>query len=342
MAGRGTDIKLGPGVKELGGLAVIGSERHESRRIDNQLRGRSGRQGDPGYSRFYISADDELLQRFSSETFKNRVAYMQGLQQDKNSDLEYMPPIESKMFSYMVTNAQKKVEGMNCDSRKNVLKYDDVMRIQRETIYAEREAVIKNQDVQELAYKILIQYLKDIIFDRLYGQKKGQLNTTPLFKYLDGNIFKLNAINFDTLKQKQSLPEIEKYLQELADKEIQDKIEKSSVEEYNEFLKVIILRTIDTYWMEHIDRMQGLRQAVSLQGYAQQNPVIVYQNEGKKMFLEMLDQINEMISRYILRAVVERNTEREEVVKNAQTNQATDYKGPQKQPKASKKKKPWQ
>lgn len=342
MAGRGTDIKLGPGVKELGGLAVIGSERHESRRIDNQLRGRSGRQGDPGYSRFYISADDELLQRFSSETFKNRVAYMQGLQQNKNSDLEYMPPIESKMFSYMVTNAQKKVEGMNCDSRKNVLKYDDVMRIQRETIYAEREAVIKNQDVQDLAYKILIQYLKDITFDRLYGQKKGQLNTTPLFKYLDGNIFKLNAINFDILKQKQSLPEIEKYLQELADKEIQDKIEKSSAEEYNEFLKVIILRTIDTYWMEHIDRMQGLRQAVSLQGYAQQNPVIVYQNEGKKMFLEMLDQINEMISRYILRAVVERNTEREEVAKNAQANQATDYKFPQKQPKASKKNKPWQ
>ena len=150
MAGRGTDIKLGEGVKELGGLAIIGTERHESRRIDNQLRGRSGRQGDPGFSRFYLSADDELLMRFGGDTFKNRIEMLVTL---GSGDVNQ--PLESKMFTKVVSNAQKRIEGNNFDSRKTVLKYDEVLRKQRETFYAQRREVIMRDDVTEIVHSLI-------------------------------------------------------------------------------------------------------------------------------------------------------------------------------------------
>ncbi len=315
MAGRGTDIKLGEGVVELGGLAVIGSERHESRRIDNQLRGRSGRQGDPGYSRFYISADDELMQRFGGESFKKRVEMLERL----NTTGE---PLASKLFSRFVTSAQKRIEGNNYDTRKNVLKYDDVLRKQREIIYKERRDVLTLESIEDQIRDTVKISLKKTLqqFIHPVGKNQFKIDDDNIIATFNGNIFMPNTLTKEVIEKMDEV-ELENFILTIADKEIDRKKEMFPPEIFNEFLKVVMLRVIDTYWMRHIDAMSELRQGVSLQSYGQQNPLIIYQQQGLSMFNEMVDNISRDVTRYAIRAQIQYNVQREEVVKNTQTNE---------------------
>ncbi len=318
MAGRGTDIKLGEGVVALGGLAVIGSERHESRRIDNQLRGRSGRQGDPGYSRFYLSAEDELMMRFGGDTFKRRVEMLERM----NTTGE---PLASKIFSRFVSSAQKRIEGNNFDTRKSVLKYDDVLRKQREIIYKERRDVLLLESIEEQVRVTLRQSLMKTLHQFIHPQGKGQfsIDDDNIIATFNGNIFMPGTLQKETI-EKMDEKELEDYIMELADQELERKKAQVPPEIFNEFLKVVMLRVIDTYWMNHIDAMSELRQAVSLQAYGQQSPLTVYQAQGLQMFNEMVDSIARDVTRYALRAQIQYNVEREAVVKNTQTNEGRD------------------
>jgi preprotein translocase subunit SecA len=315
MAGRGTDIKLGPGVVALGGLAVIGSERHESRRIDNQLRGRSGRQGDPGYSRFYLSAEDELMMRFGGETFKKRIEMLERL----NTTGE---PLSSKIFSRFVTSAQKRIEGNNYDARKNVLKYDDVLRKQREIIYKERRDVLVLESIEGQVRTTIRLAIKRILNQFIHSVGKGQFNIDDdnIIATFNGNIFQPNTLTKETL-EKLDENELEIYIQDLAGQELDRKKSLVPPEIFNEFLKVVMLRVIDTYWMRHIDAMSELRQGVTLQAYGQQSPLVIYQKEGLNMFNEMIQNISTDVTRYAIRAQIQYNVEREAVVKNTQTNE---------------------
>ncbi|HHT82706.1 MAG TPA: preprotein translocase subunit SecA [Acholeplasmataceae bacterium] len=337
MAGRGTDIKLGEGVVELGGLAVIGSERHESRRIDNQLRGRSGRQGDPGYSRFYLSADDELLMRFGGERFRSQMAMIANLQGDPDE------PLTSKMFSRFVQNAQKRIEGLNYDTRKSVLKYDDVMRQQREIIYEERRFILLTDSIEDHAIEMVNRAVTQSVPMFINDDKHGTINHEAVIKHYDGNLFKKGTLTLEEISNITDTIELSEYLLNKAKIEITNKKENVPPQLFNEFLKVVLLRVIDTYWMRHIDSMSELRQAVGLQAYSQTNPLIVYQQEGRAMFEEMVRGMTEDTARYILRATIEYNVEREQVVKNTSTNQGEEV--TRNRPKTRKvrgKRKPWQ
>lgn len=313
MAGRGTDIKLGEGVVELGGLAVLGSERHESRRIDNQLRGRSGRQGDPGYSRFFISAEDELLMRFGGEAFRQRMMFLEKLNNDNDE------PLASKMFSRFVKNAQLKIEGANYDARKTILKYDDVIRQQREIIYKERTDVIKQSSIEDQA----LQMLRDGLTLDLSKttDKKGNLIPEEVVKYYDGNLFRENTIRLEEVKKYNDPQDLYNFILKKAEEEVKAKRDDVPTEVFNEFLKVVLLRVIDTYWTRHIDTMSELRQGVGLQAYGSRDPLIVYQKEGRRLFNIMTQNISTDVARYVLRAIIRYNTEREEVVKNTSTNE---------------------
>ncbi|RJX25734.1 MAG: preprotein translocase subunit SecA [Acholeplasma sp.] len=318
MAGRGTDIKLGEGVVALGGLAVIGSERHESRRIDNQLRGRSGRQGDPGYSRFYLSAEDELMMRFGGETFKRRVEMLERM----NTTGE---PLASKIFSRFVSSAQKRIEGNNFDTRKSVLKYDDVLRKQREIIYKERRDVLLLESIEDQVRVTLRQSLMKTLHQFIHPQGKGQftIDDDNIIATFNGNIFMPGTLQKEMI-EKMDEKELEDHIMHLAEMELERKKEQVPPEIFNEFLKVVMLRVIDTFWMNHIDAMSELRQAVSLQAYGQQSPLTVYQAQGLAMFNEMVDSIARDVTRYVLRAQIQYNVEREAVVKNTQTNEGRD------------------
>lgn len=316
MAGRGTDIKLGEGVVEVGGLAVLGSERHESRRIDNQLRGRAGRQGDVGFSRFFISAEDELMIRFGGERFKVQIERIQNLYDDKDS------PIESKMFTRFVANAQKRIEGNNFDSRKNVLKYDDVIRVHREIIYGERRSVLINESVEEQTLTTINKSLENQVnnFVKDASRRHVEIDYEGLMNHFNGNIFKEGAIDFDKLKSL-NYEEVIDYIISVANLEFETKKELIPSEVFNEFLKVVMLKIIDTYWMRHIDTMSELRQGVVLQSYGQQNPLVIYQIEGLRLFEELVANIGSDVTKYVLRANIKYNVEREAVVKNTQTNE---------------------
>ncbi len=321
MAGRGTDIKLGEGVVELGGLAVIGSERHESRRIDNQLRGRSGRQGDPGYSRFYLSAEDELMLRFGGESFKRRIEMLERL----NTTGE---PLSSKLFSRFVTSAQKRIEGNNYDMRKNVLKYDDVLRKQREIIYKERRDVLTLDSIEDQVIQTIEGSLKQLVnqFIHQVGKNEFDIDDDNIIAQLNGNIFPPDTFTKETLEQFDEI-EIVDYIVKAGLEELTKKKEMVPIEIYNEFLKVIMLRIIDTHWMRHIDTMSELRQAVSLQAYGQQSPLVIYQKEGLRMFTEMVNSIANDVTRYAIRGQINFQVQREAVVKNTQTNEGrTDLK----------------
>ncbi len=315
MAGRGTDIKLGEGVVELGGLAVIGSERHESRRIDNQLRGRSGRQGDPGYSRFYLSAEDELMLRFGGESFKGRIELLERM----NSTGE---PLSSKLFSRFVTGAQKRIEGNNYDSRKSVLKYDDVLRKQREIIYKERRNVLILESIEDEVRQTVANSINSTLdqFIHTVGKNQYEIDDDNIIAQFNGNIFRPDTLIKENI-EKMDEQEIKTYILDLANKEIDFKKENFPPAVFNEFLKVVMLRVIDTYWMRHIDTMSELRQSVSLQSYGQENPLVLYQSEGLRMFNEMIANISKDVTRYALRAQIQYNVEREAVVKNTSTNQ---------------------
>jgi preprotein translocase subunit SecA len=331
MAGRGTDIKLGEGVVALGGLAVIGSERHESRRIDNQLRGRAGRQGDPGYSRFYLSAEDELMMRFGGETFKKRIELLERL----NTTGE---PLSSKMFSRFVTGAQKRIEGNNYDSRKNVLKYDDVLRKQREIIYKERRDVLVLESIEDQVRQTINMSLSRTLNQFLHQVSKNQFNIDDdnIIATFNGNIFQPDTLKKEMIKEMDE-KELNQYILDLAEKEIDRKKSLVPIEIFNEFLKVVMLRVIDTYWMRHIDSMSELRQGVTLQAYGQQSPLVIYQQQGLSMFNEMVKNISNDITRYAIRAQIQYNVEREAVVKNTQTNQGREDNKPKK-PKVRKNK----
>ena len=336
MAGRGTDIKLGEGVVELGGLAVIGSERHESRRIDNQLRGRSGRQGDPGYSRFYLSADDELLMRFGGERFRAQMDMITNLQGGQDE------PLTSKMFARFVANAQKRIEGMNYDTRKSVLKYDDVMRQQREIIYAERRFILTQESIEEHAINMVTRGVTNDIYRFVNDDRSQTINKEAVLKHYDGNIFQKGVIKEEDLENVNDVNDLTSLVIKKAQAEIQYKKEHVPPVVFQEFLKAILLRVIDTYWMRHIDTMSELRQAVGLQAYSQTNPLIVYQQEGRRMFDEMVAGITEDTTKYVLRSVIEHRIEREQVVKNTSTNQGEETTSRRKRrPKQRGKRAPW-
>ena len=303
MAGRGTDIKLGEGVKELGGLAVIGTERHESRRIDNQLRGRSGRQGDPGYSRFFLSADDDLLKRFGGDRFK-RMLEMVVVQ--KGSDTE--TPLDYRMFSRMVLKAQQQIEGNNFDRRKTVLQYDEVMRKQREIIYKQRTDILFQDNIEDYANSMIIEALT-----RAY--QKHNTNNEELFKSV------LTFFQKDAIDQKilESSDDKLGYILDTYKKETAAKKTLVGEKVYNDFLKAVTLKIVDTYWVRHNDAMSELRQAVTLQSYGQNNPFREYQDVGFEMFENMIQNIQNFVTINILRSQVRQNTERVQVAKPVKT-----------------------
>ena len=309
MAGRGTDIKIDDEVKELGGLCVLGTERHESRRIDNQLRGRSGRQGDPGFTRFYISAEDDLLQRFGGDTFKQRVEWIVNM----NSEGDLTKPLESKMFTKVVTGAQERIEGNNFDSRKNVLKYDDVMRRQRELFYAQRTEVITRDSIEEIALGMVHKTVEETCYSHMkqVGNNKFDIDDHAIANTFNTDILGPNSVDENVLKTLDDA-EIVEHIYEKAKARIFEKKEAFPVEIYDEFLKVVVLRVLDTFWQKHIDDMQALRQGVGLAGYAQENPLQIYQVEGFKKFELMMQNINKDVTKYLIRAQIRANVKREE------------------------------
>ena len=295
MAGRGTDIKLGEGVRELGGLCVIGTERHESRRIDNQLRGRSGRQGDPGESQFYLSLEDELMRRFGSERIKA------VLDRFKLSEEESV--IKSKMFTRQVEAAQKRVEGNNYDTRKQVLQYDDVMREQREIIYAERHDVITaNRDLAPEIHAMIKRTIDRFVDGNSRAPQEEKLDSILYFaKY---NLVPEESISLSDL-QGLSDEEIKANLYERALEVYNNQIAKLRDEEaVREFQKVLILRVVDNKWTDHIDALDQLRNAVGLRGYAQNNPVVEYQSESFRMSNDMIGSIEFDVTRLMMKAQI--------------------------------------
>ncbi|HHB2566521.1 TPA: preprotein translocase subunit SecA [Staphylococcus aureus] len=301
MAGRGTDIKLGEGVEELGGLAVIGTERHESRRIDDQLRGRSGRQGDKGDSRFYLSLQDELMIRFGSERLQKMMSRL---------GLDDSTPIESKMVSRAVESAQKRVEGNNFDARKRILEYDEVLRKQREIIYNERNSIIDEEDTSQVVDAMLRSTLQRSI-NYYINTADDEPEYQPFIDYINDIFLQEGDITEDDIKGKdaEDIFEVVWAKIEAAYQSQKDILE----EQMNEFERMILLRSIDSHWTDHIDTMDQLRQGIHLRSYAQQNPLRDYQNEGHELFDIMMQNIEEDTCKFILKSVVqvEDNIERE-------------------------------
>ncbi|MDW4255399.1 preprotein translocase subunit SecA [Staphylococcus saprophyticus] len=292
MAGRGTDIKLGDGVQELGGLAVIGTERHESRRIDDQLRGRSGRQGDKGDSRFYLSLQDELMVRFGSERLQNM---MNRLGMDDST------PIESKMVSRAVESAQKRVEGNNFDARKRVLEYDDVLRKQREIIYGERNSIIDSDESGGLVNDMLRSTLERSV-NYYVNEEADDPDYKPFINYVDDVFLNEGDVKVEDIKGKDN-EDIFEFVWNKVEIALKDQKEKIGTQ-FDEFERMILLRSIDTHWTDHIDTMDQLRQGIHLRSYGQQNPLRDYQNEGHQLFDTMMQNIEEDVSKYILKSVV--------------------------------------
>ncbi|CXH69846.1 TPA: preprotein translocase subunit SecA [Staphylococcus aureus] len=301
MAGRGTDIKLGEGVEELGGLAVIGTERHESRRIDDQLRGRSGRQGDKGDSRFYLSLQDELMIRFGSERLQKMMSRL---------GLDDSTPIESKMVSRAVESAQKRVEGNNFDARKRILEYDEVLRKQREIIYNERNSIIDEEDSSQVVDAMLRSTLQRSI-NYYINTADDEPEYQPFIDYINDIFLQEGDITEDDIKGKDAEDIFEVVWAKI---EATYQSQKDILEEQmNEFERMILLRSIDSHWTDHIDTMDQLRQGIHLRSYAQQNPLRDYQNEGHELFDIMMQNIEEDTCKFILKSVVqvEDNIERE-------------------------------
>ena len=314
MAGRGTDIKLGEGVKELGGLAVIGTERHESRRIDNQLRGRSGRQGDPGVTQFYLSMEDELMRRFGSENMKSM---MEKLGMDDSQ------PIQSKMVSKAVESAQKRVEGNNFDARKQLLQYDDVLRQQREIIYQQRDDVMSSENLRDIVEKMIQSVIDRAVASYTAEPEEEQWNIQGLIDYLNATVLFEGDLAVEDLhrREPEEMKEIifEKVIQHYDEKE-----EYLTQEQMREFEKVILLRSVDTKWIDHIDAMDQLRQGIHLRAYGQIDPLREYQSEGFAMFESMVEAIEEDTAKYVMKAEIRNNLEREEVAKGQAVNPKED------------------
>ncbi|WP_125606973.1 preprotein translocase subunit SecA [Lapidilactobacillus bayanensis] len=302
MAGRGTDIKLGPGVVDLGGLAVIGTERHESRRIDNQLRGRSGRQGDPGETQFYLSLQDDLMKRFGSERIKS---FLDRLNLSEDDQV-----IQSRMITRQVESAQKRVEGNNYDTRKNTLQYDDVMRQQREVIYNQRMEVISATDGLEGVIKPMMKRTIGHQVDLHTQGAQSEWNLQAIYDYALANLVTEDDLHLEGLQGK-SADELKKLLLDFVDKNFADKqAQLVDPAQMLEFEKVVVLRVVDDHWTQHIDEMDQLRQSIGLRGYGQMNPLVEYQEEGYRKFEEMIADIDYDVTRLFMKAEIRRNIKR--------------------------------
>ncbi|WP_244833672.1 preprotein translocase subunit SecA [Clostridium sp. BJN0001] len=306
MAGRGTDIKLGEGVIELGGLKIIGTERHESRRIDNQLRGRSGRQGDPGESTFYISLEDDLMRIFGSEKIQSIVGKL-GLSEDE--------AIESKMVSKAIENAQKKVEGNNFDIRKTLLGYDDVMNMQREVIYKQRSEVLEGEDVKDEILGMLKDVIKDAVNYEITGQSEDYREEfLKLMVALQDICVDPGKINLSELENL-SNDDIAEKIYEIAAKDYEEKEKEFTPERLREIERVVLLRSVDTKWMDHIDNMEHLKQGIGLRAFNQIDPTQAYQQEGSEMFDDMIKSIKEETIKLLFHVRIEKAPERERMAK---------------------------
>ncbi|MBQ8534057.1 MAG: preprotein translocase subunit SecA [Bacilli bacterium] len=325
MAGRGTDIKLSDEIRALGGLCVVGTERHESRRIDNQLRGRSGRQGDPGYTQFFVSMRDDLMVRFGSDRIG---AMMDSMGFGDNA-------IQSKTFTKSVGTAQKRVEGNNFDIRKSLLQYDDVMNNQREIIYDKRNKILDNDSIHEMVLSTFRHHIEDLVKSHLAPE--GFLTEDDLkeiLEFANENLIKkdIKRDKFSNLNENEIIDTICKVVID----EYEDKIKDVPVEVINEFEKVITLQVLDNYWMEHINTMSHLREGIHLRGYAQEDPLRAYTMEGFDLFDNMLQRIDKDVSIFLLKAEIRQNLEIKEKPKKLLTNDTED-KAAKKQPKKSKK-----
>ena len=299
MAGRGTDIKLGEGVRELGGLAVLGTEHHDSRRIDNQLRGRSGRQGDPGYSRFYVSVQDELMVRFSGERME---ALFQQL-----GDV----PVESKTITKAIASAQRRVEGYNFDIRKSLLEYDDVLRQQREIIYEQRNFVLDHDDVRPIIKGMFDRVVENIVTGNIDpNDKSRKVDVNGVLSSLKKMSLSEDVVTKDMISGKSS-EDMVPLIQEAVWNSYVNKIAKVD-EEIKPMEKVMVLRIIDRAWINHIDMMDKLRSGIGLRSYAQSNPLQAYVEEGYQMFEEMLSHISEEVVAFCIRLQIKYEQEEEE------------------------------
>ena len=323
MAGRGTDIKLGEGVREAGGLKVLGTERHESRRIDNQLRGRSGRQGDPGESIFFISLEDDLMRIFGSEKIQGII--------DKLG-LEETEAIESKMVTKAIENAQKKVEGNNFDIRKNLLGYDDVMNLQREVIYRQRTEVLEGKNLKEQIEGMIQEVISDAVNSHLSGDVQDiEAEIKTLLQYLEEICLPHGIVTVQELA-------------DLSNEQIKDKLTETVMniykgkelefgeEQLREIERVVLLRVVDQKWMDHIDNMDHLKQGMGLRAYKQQDPIQAYQMEGSAMFEEMIEGIKTETVKFLFHVRLERPIEREQVAKETSASHGQDDNSLKKEP----------
>ena len=315
MAGRGTDIKLTDETRALGGLCVLGTERHESRRIDNQLRGRSGRQGDPGFTQFFVSMEDELMVRFGSDRIKNMMQTL-GLAEDQ--------PIQSKTFSNALSSAQARVEGNNFDMRKSLLDYDDVMNQQREIMYGKRNEILDNDSIHDTILETIKNNVSDIVKSHIFPEGKltdDDLN--EIVAYVNEKLLKKD-IKVDDLKGK-SEDEIIDFIYDKIIAEYEDKLKDVPKEIADEFEKVIMLNIVDKYWTEHINTMSHLREGIHLRSYAQNDPLRAYTVEGFDLFDKMMINIDKDVTLLLVRAEIKQNIERKEVSKDKITNDGKDH-----------------
>ena len=323
MAGRGTDIKLGEGVIEAGGLKVLGTERHESRRIDNQLRGRSGRQGDPGESIFFISLEDDLMRIFGSEKIQGVI--------DKLG-LEESEAIESKMVTKAIENAQKKVEGNNFDIRKNLLGYDDVMNLQREVIYRQRTEVLEGKNLKEQIEGMIEEVISDSVNSHLSGEVQDiEAEIKTLLQYLEEICLPHGIITVEEIADL-SNEQIKNKLTEVVMNIYKGKELEFGEEQLREIERVVLLRVVDQKWMAHIDNMDHLKQGMGLRAYKQQDPIQAYQMEGSAMFEEMIEGIKLETVKFLFHVRVERPVEREKVAEETSASHGSDDKSLKKEP----------
>ncbi|EIM06921.1 preprotein translocase subunit secA [Planococcus antarcticus DSM 14505] len=320
MAGRGTDIKLGEGVIEAGGLAVIGTERHESRRIDNQLRGRSGRQGDPGVTQFYLSLEDDLMRRFGSDAMRTMMGKL---------GMDDSQPLQSKMVTRSVESAQKRVEGNNFDARKRLLQYDDVLRQQREIIYKERMEVLETENMRALVENMINSSIERMVYTHTAEEKQEDWHLKSLNELIAANLLPENTVTEADLQGK-SQEELIANIKEAVSMRYDEKEIEMTPVRMREFEKVVLLRSIDTKWIDHIDAMDQLRQGIHLRAYGQNDPLREYQSEGFAMFEAMVEAIEEDVAKYSMKAEIRNNLEREEVAKGQAVNPKEDGPAPKK------------
>ncbi len=299
MAGRGTDIKLGEGVKELGGLFVIGTERHESRRIDNQLRGRAGRQGDDGASQFFVSFEDELMRRFGTDKIKTMVQSL-GMPETQ--------AIQNKMLSKSIETAQKKVEGNNYDMRKHLLDYDNIISEQRVIIYRKRNELLDAETERELILDTFKNHIDDVVEKHIAPEGKlTDADNEDIVEFVNNNLLRKSKIAVEDIAKKK-IEDVEDFIYNVVAKEYEEKTGEFPREVIDSFERMISLRVIDAAWIEHITTMEHLKEGINLRGYAQTNPLQAYALEGYNLFQSLLENIDQNVSNFLLKAEIQQNT----------------------------------